>query len=175
MNHLQTHHPGSVSDDELAGILSGSVIRVMDITECPLCDSYGPLDSAELVEHVLEHTHDFSLRSLPWPKDSILNLNKPVGTFNVSLKDIDHITQWIDETSPEEECLPQLCTFDHNPPEHAEERSLEESEIDYFAQNDYFLDRSSDGRLPYLPERSRDLYFDDLPPFSLPTSQAGSD
>ncbi|RFU31053.1 hypothetical protein B7463_g5277, partial [Scytalidium lignicola] len=181
------YHTDDVSDDELTDVLSESVIHVMGITKCPLCDSDGPPDSPELVEHVLEHIHDFSLRSLPWPTDPVLNLNKPVGTFNASLNDVDYIAQWIDETSPEEERLPQLCALDHNPPANTEERSLKESAKNYFTQNDYFLSESSDGRFLSTSELSSDvtdhtrskvsspLYFYESQPVSLSTSRAGSD
>jgi len=156
MTHPQTDHSDDVSEDELTDVLSESAIHVMGITKCPLCDSHGPPGSPELIEHVLEHIHDFSLRSLPWPKDPVPNLNKPVGAFNVSLKDVDNIAQWVDKTSPEEERLPQLCAIDYNPPAKIEEQGLKGSEKDYFAQNDYFLDESSDGRFPSLSEQWSD-------------------
>ncbi|KAH8811301.1 hypothetical protein F5884DRAFT_270157 [Xylogone sp. PMI_703] len=187
MAHLQIDHSNDVSDDELADVLSESVIHVMSITKCPLCDSDGPPDSPELVEHVLEHIHDFSLRSLPWPKDPLLNLNRSTGTFNVSLRHADYIARWIDETAPEEERLLQLCAFDHNSAANAEGKSLKESEKDYFAQNDYFLDESSDGRylfqsgqLSDVTDHTRSKVSNTLSsfesqPVSLSPSLAGSD
>ncbi|KAF6795403.1 DUF2457 domain-containing protein [Colletotrichum sojae] len=38
---------------------------------CPLCDSTGPPDSPELMDHIAEHIHTFALRSLPWTSPSI--------------------------------------------------------------------------------------------------------
>jgi hypothetical protein len=146
--HLHTHHWDDVSNDELADALSESEIHIMGITKCPLCDSIGPPDSPALIDHVLEHIHDFSLRSLPWPKDPVLNLNKSAGTFNVSVRDFGHIARWVDETSPEQECLLQLGASDHIPLASTGERSLKELEEDYYSRNDYFLDESSDGRFP---------------------------
>jgi hypothetical protein len=64
----------------------------MGIAKCPFCGLEGPEDSPELVEHVLQHVHDFSLRSLPWPMDPIENLGKLVGTF-----DISHVAKFLDE------------------------------------------------------------------------------
>jgi hypothetical protein len=117
----------------------------MGVTDCPLCDSEGPRDSPELIEHILEHVHDFSLRSLPWPKDPVPYLNKAVGKFNVAIPDVNRIIQWVYETSPKKECELQLCDLDRNPPVE-EETAPKHSKADYFAQNDYFVDESSDGR-----------------------------
>jgi hypothetical protein len=47
---------------------------MMGIKACPLCDSEGPEDSPELIQHILQHVHDFSLRSLPWPADPVISL-----------------------------------------------------------------------------------------------------
>ena len=57
-------HPEVVEDD-LEEFLSGAEINIMGITNCPLCDSEGPQDSPDLIEHVLQHVHHFSLGSLP--------------------------------------------------------------------------------------------------------------
>lgn len=83
MEHLHQRHAGSVSDDFLPTLLSWSVRQSMGIDACPLCDSSGPPDSPELVDHVLEHIHDFALRSLPWPAQAPLDVNGEVGTFDL--------------------------------------------------------------------------------------------
>jgi hypothetical protein len=72
-------------------------------------------------------------------------LNKAVGKFNVAIPDVNRIIQWVYETSPEKECELQLCDLDRNPPVE-EETAPKHSKADYFAQNDYFVDESSDGR-----------------------------
>jgi hypothetical protein len=56
---------------------------MMGIKACPLCDSEGPEDSPELIQHILQHVHDFSLRSLPWPADPVISLGNPAGTFDL--------------------------------------------------------------------------------------------
>ena len=144
MSHLQLYHPG-ISDDELADALAKSAVHVMGITKCPLCDSEDSPDSPELIEHILEHIHDFSLRSLPWPKDPAPNLNNVAGTFNVTVQDVNRIIQWVNKSSPKKEHQLQLRDLDRNPPME-EDTAFKYSKVDYFAQNDYFMDESSDGR-----------------------------
>lgn len=144
MSHIQLDHPG-IADDELADALTGSPIHVMGITKCPLCDSEDSPDSPELIEHVLEHIHDFSLRSLPWPKDPVPHLNKAVGTFNIAAQNVNAIIQWVHKSSPENECQLQLCDMDINQSTE-EEAAYNESQANYFDVNDYFLEESSDGR-----------------------------
>lgn len=78
-----TQHSGEVKDN-LEEFLSDAEINVMGITNCPLCDSEGPQDSLDLMEHVLQHVHDFSLRSLPWSADLPITLNKSAGLFDMS-------------------------------------------------------------------------------------------
>jgi hypothetical protein len=144
MSHFQHHHP-DISDNELADALAKSAVHVMGITKCPLCDSEGSPDSPELIEHILEHIHDFSLRSLPWPKDPVPNLNKVAGTFNVTVQDVSRIIQWVNKSSPKKECQLQLSDYDRNSPME-EDTVSKHSKVNYFAQNDYFEDESSDGR-----------------------------
>ncbi|KAI0515129.1 hypothetical protein F5B22DRAFT_608481 [Xylaria bambusicola] len=81
MNHIMSSHPDALSDS-LEDLLSDAETKVMGIAQCPLCDDEGPQDSPELVEHVLQHVHDFSLRSLPWPTDPPVSPSKPVATFD---------------------------------------------------------------------------------------------
>lgn len=143
MRHLRLEHP-DISDDELADALAESPVHIMGISKCPLCDSEDSPDSPELIEHVLQHIHDFSLRSLPWPKDRIPHLNKTVGNFNLAIDNTDQIKSWVLETTPDSKCELQLCELDKNPPMEAETNS-DNSKDDYFSQNDYFVDDSSDG------------------------------
>ena len=70
--------------DNFGEFLLDAEIKVMGITTCPLCDSEGPQDSLDLIEHILQHVHDFSLRSLPWPADLPITLDKSVGLFDMS-------------------------------------------------------------------------------------------
>lgn len=75
-------HSSSTSD--LERLLSEAQIKVLGITQCPLCDSTGPEDSPDLVQHVLQHVHDFSIRALPWPSDPDVRINRSVGTIDMS-------------------------------------------------------------------------------------------
>ena len=80
-HHLMTVHSDQVEAD-LEEFLSDAEISIMGITNCPLCDSEGPPDSPGLMEHILQHVHDFSLRSLPWPADLTIPLQKSVDLFD---------------------------------------------------------------------------------------------
>ncbi|KAF4988157.1 hypothetical protein FGRMN_9925 [Fusarium graminum] len=52
--------------------------------------------SASIPEnHVLEHIHDFSLRSLPWPISSDVDLGGEVGSFNPECEAAVTVTEWI--------------------------------------------------------------------------------
>ncbi|KAH8812802.1 hypothetical protein F5884DRAFT_671604 [Xylogone sp. PMI_703] len=188
--HLMSEHLDIISDD-IGDLLSAAEINVMGITKCYLCDSEGPQDSPDLVEHVLQHVHDFSLRSLPWPTDPTISLSKSIGTFDVSravniIKDdksnenISHIAEWAESVVPtfdlsrgviivndpegnelaldiaefpkntrlKGELSLQLSDFDRKPSTESEEESSPSTHFDndYFSQNDYFKDGSSDGR-----------------------------
>ncbi|KIW24024.1 uncharacterized protein PV07_09763 [Cladophialophora immunda] len=198
ISHMVSKHP-NVNSNNLEDLLSSSEISVMGITKCPLCDSEGPQDSPDLVEHVLHHVHEFSLRSLPWPMDPTISLEKPVGIFDMShaekiIRDdtgnehIFHIAEWAETVVPifdlsrgvkifndpegneldmdiagwpenttlEGELSLQLCDIDQNPPKTSEEESTLDtpSNKDYFSQNEYFADESSDGRFPSQTSRS---------------------
>lgn len=65
VNHLLKDHI-DISSDDLPGLLSLASEHGMGIKSCPLCGESGPQDSPELVMHVMEHMHEFSLLSLPW-------------------------------------------------------------------------------------------------------------
>ncbi|TDZ33084.1 hypothetical protein C8035_v006260 [Colletotrichum spinosum] len=71
MGHLRELH--DIPDEALPSWISVCAKSGMGIDSCPLCDStsYGRRDDPELVEHVLEHMHDFSLRALPWQKTAV--------------------------------------------------------------------------------------------------------
>ncbi|KAI0552909.1 hypothetical protein F4679DRAFT_28866 [Xylaria curta] len=186
INHIMSRHPDAISDS-LEDLLSDAEIKVMGITECPLCDSEGPQDSPELVEHVLQHIHDFSLRSLPWPTDPSFSPSKSVGTFDTDyatrLYQDDSgneysvsIAEWAESVAPKKgdsgeisvvdsegnelfldmtkypESITrggpplQLCNLDRNPPNisEVESTSITQFSVDYFSENLYFKEESSD-------------------------------
>ncbi|KAI1742164.1 WD40-repeat-containing domain protein [Xylaria scruposa] len=189
INHIMSKHPDAISES-LEDLLLDAEIKVMGITECPLCDSEGPQDSPELVEHVLQHVHDFSLRSLPWPTDPPFSPSKPVATFDTDYatrlyKDDSgneysfSIAEWAESVAPKkgdsgdisvvdpegnelfldmtkypENITPsdgpplQLCHLDQNPPNisEIESTSITPFNVDYFSENIYFKEESSDSR-----------------------------
>jgi hypothetical protein len=143
MDHFHKEHIEAVSDDFLPTLLSWSAIQCTEIRSCPLCESSGPQDSPDLVDHVLEHIHDFSLRALPWPKHIAPNLEKPVGTYSLEIRDADGLIQWLDEMAPGNSAQLQLSAFDMT--QHSEPDSGNPSGgFDYFAENDYFADDPKD-------------------------------
>lgn len=87
--HIASEHPEALSEG-LGDLLSIAEINFMGITECPLCDTEGLQDSPEIIEHVFQHVHRFSLISLPWPMDPTFSLERPVGLF-----DTDHASKMV--------------------------------------------------------------------------------
>ncbi|KAF7503908.1 hypothetical protein GJ744_002989 [Endocarpon pusillum] len=81
--HIASQHSDALSDG-LEDLLSIAEVTIMGIAKCPLCDSEGPQDSPEIIEHVFQHIHSFSLRSLPWPMDPTFSLERPVGIFDMN-------------------------------------------------------------------------------------------
>ncbi|KAH8707480.1 hypothetical protein GQ44DRAFT_489056 [Phaeosphaeriaceae sp. PMI808] len=172
-HHLMTVHSDEVEAD-LEEFLSDAEISIMGITNCPLCDSEGPPDSLDLMEHILQHVHDFSLRSLPWPTDLTIPLQKSINLFDTHhavkiTKDdkgneyIFDMAEWAEAVNPtfnqsrgvlvcyDSEVSLRLHDLARNQPKGEEESTQQSpSHRDYFSQrgNDYFKDESSDGRFP---------------------------
>ncbi|KAM0237871.1 hypothetical protein ACHAP5_008879 [Fusarium lateritium] len=96
LDHLHVSHKDFIGEDDLSANLYASAQAQMGIDSCPLCDVVGPLDSPELIDHVLEHIHDFSLRSLPWPRSTQPDLGGEVGSFDIDDEDSATVTQWLD-------------------------------------------------------------------------------
>ncbi|KAM0337647.1 hypothetical protein ACHAPU_011530 [Fusarium lateritium] len=118
LDHLHVSHKDSIGKDDLSANLYASAQAQMRIDSCPLCDVTGPLDSPELIDHVLEHTHDFSLRSLPWPRSTQLDLGSEVGSFDVGGDEsATVVAQWLDgyehENSDASPTL-ELSKWDHD-------------------------------------------------------------
>ncbi|KAL8366543.1 hypothetical protein RB595_010413 [Gaeumannomyces hyphopodioides] len=105
--HLQQSHTESLEGECLPELLLSSTRDGMCIDECPLCETDNihelelPRNSPELVDHVLEHIHDFSLRSLPWPAYNPPPLNAEVGTFNEATEIDERISQWFFRSTPD--------------------------------------------------------------------------
>ncbi|KAK2022716.1 hypothetical protein LX32DRAFT_602292, partial [Colletotrichum zoysiae] len=66
LHHLREVHSESINEEQYSTIVTLAVRPVpTGICGCPLCESSGPADSPELLDHIAEHLHDFALRSLP--------------------------------------------------------------------------------------------------------------
>ncbi|CVL08587.1 related to 1-phosphatidylinositol-4,5-bisphosphate phosphodiesterase [Fusarium proliferatum] len=94
MDHLHKAHPDNGED--ISSIITSSAQTRMGIKSCPLCEVNGEPDSPELIEHVLEHVHDFSLRSLPWPRSSEVDVGGEVGSFDWESGEAAAITKWLE-------------------------------------------------------------------------------
>jgi hypothetical protein len=81
VHHIREEHSAELSEDLLDTVLMWSPVASIGLEACPLCDTSGPRDSPELIDHVLEHIVDFSLRSLPWAD----------FTFTADQRDVDAI------------------------------------------------------------------------------------
>lgn len=71
--HLSKDHSGAVEDVETFAAACEHYISPT-IESCPLCswaeDQTGPVAPSALLDHLAEHVHSFSLRSLPWPSSA---------------------------------------------------------------------------------------------------------
>ncbi|RSL66800.1 hypothetical protein CEP54_003543 [Fusarium duplospermum] len=115
MEHFMALHPDAAEGDGISTLISLSTQRKMGIEACPLCDVEGIVDSPELIDHVLEHVHDFSLRSLPWPRSSHINIGGEVGTFDLRHSKCPSIIQWLSGVSEiDGHKRLQLCQFDYD-------------------------------------------------------------
>ncbi|KAI8721611.1 Phosphoinositide phospholipase C [Fusarium sp. LHS14.1] len=115
MAHFMALHPDAAEEDDISTLISLSTQRKTGIEACPLCDVEGIVDSPELIDHVLEHVHDFSLRSLPWPRSSHINLGGEVGTFDLGHSKCPSVIQWLGGVAEEGgHQRAQLSQFNHN-------------------------------------------------------------
>ncbi|KAF5678244.1 1-phosphatidylinositol-4,5-bisphosphate phosphodiesterase [Fusarium circinatum] len=115
MDHLHDTHAKDVGED-ISSIISSSAQKRMGIESCPLCEVKGDIDSPELIDHVLEHVHDFSLRSLPWPRPSEVDISGEVGSFNPESGEAVAIAHWLEGYEHETEDIdpsPKLSTCDY--------------------------------------------------------------
>ncbi|KAL6822098.1 hypothetical protein J3E69DRAFT_368252 [Trichoderma sp. SZMC 28015] len=76
LKHTKQDHGDSISEDLYSTLVDASTRPApFEMTQCPLCDQEGQMDSKELIDHIAEHVHSFSLRSLPWPRNDSDKLN----------------------------------------------------------------------------------------------------
>lgn len=98
IHHFTTEHENDLKELTLETLLPWSETQVMGISSCPLCSSYGREDSPEIIDHVLKHVYEFSLRALPWTAPFTHDLAKPIGTFNLpNNSDLaERLLDWVD-------------------------------------------------------------------------------
>ncbi|KAM0262304.1 hypothetical protein ACHAQJ_001773 [Trichoderma viride] len=142
--HIGTQHLEELSNYTLSSLVSWAEVRYIGIRSCPLCSSYGPRDSPELVDHAVRHAYEFALRALPWPKLALEDLDKPIGTYYLpeDVSDVERLDNWLGETSPDSANKLEVSPFDkadHGFQENADHVVVE----DYFANDDYFEDQAS--------------------------------
>ncbi|KAJ1322984.1 ankyrin repeat domain-containing protein 50 [Microdochium nivale] len=147
-SHVAVKHQDDLVDCTVSDIISWSAVQSVGVQACPLCSSYGPKDSPELVDHVLQHAYDFALRSFPWSDIAPETLGKPLGTYNLPAdeEDAERLTTWIQSTNHGDRMDLHLCSYDDTKSLLLPETNLHQ-EGDYFAVNDYFQDQSRDGSL----------------------------
>ncbi|KAK4457637.1 hypothetical protein QBC42DRAFT_278636 [Cladorrhinum samala] len=148
-DHISMDHPDELSSYPLPTLVSWSEVQRMGIRSCPLCPSYGPEDSPELVDHVVRHSYEFALRSLPWPHTPREILNGPIGTYTLPAceEKADRLKRWIEnsEHGTESLSLHLSASFDlvlHDAPG---EHESESEQQDYFVDNAYFDDQDIAG------------------------------
>ncbi|KAK1853853.1 protein phosphatase [Colletotrichum chrysophilum] len=64
--HVREKHADSFPEQLLGTVSLWPCSISVGLDVCPLRSVTGQLDSPVLIRHILEHIHDFSLRSLPW-------------------------------------------------------------------------------------------------------------
>ncbi|ETS74203.1 hypothetical protein PFICI_14069 [Pestalotiopsis fici W106-1] len=67
-SQIEERHDDTIREDQHQTLTaSAAVLAPSGLSSCPLCDETDTADSERLLDHVLEHVHEFSMRSLPWP------------------------------------------------------------------------------------------------------------
>lgn len=133
--HLSRQHGDDIAIEQIPAFVSMSTCTgALRLTRCPLCPrnsmtAHQEMDPAQLLSHVAEHVHSFSLNSLPWPfpgekEREYLGLSEGTGDptaeyFNVSsgvgsadpVESSESQAGWRDfETD-----MPEIEFQDHNP------------------------------------------------------------
>lgn len=166
--HLQDVHEEELLHNSLETLLSRSTVQALGIKLCPLCSAFGPEDSPELIDHVLQHTYDFALRAIPWPQPIEYDLNILPGSFTLP-KDSDHrkdIQHWIQGAIHNSVGPPELQLSYYDRADHSATVPVNQYS-DYFAWNWYFDHNSED--------RSSKTQFEQSAAFTFSTMSTHSD
>jgi hypothetical protein len=160
VGHFQEDHE-NVHSDEWSGLLSLSLQYGFGIEACPLCGESDTIDSPELIAHVLEHMHQFSLLSLPWSRQPIdirtddrgfspshpRLLWSPEKTNDIDQRNIhfeavrviDRLIPWLDSDAVK---LPVDVADSENSRRKIKNEKVDD-EPDFFAGKLYFADQST--------------------------------
>lgn len=146
MVHFKEQHKDTISDDQIPTLIAaGSQTAPPAIKSCPLCtwaeDQESSPESHLLLDHIAEHVHSFSLRSLPWA-----STKEEVDKASFC-NSVEKVQLWFQGWPTSEQ------GNDHHPTFQGQ-RPAEETD-DYFRQNDYFAeisDRSSFAQKPLVSE-----------------------
>lgn len=147
--HIQSLHKEEMDDFGLSSVVSWCAVRTYGITSCPLCTDQGPEDAPELVDHVLSHAYDFALRSLPWTQTPSEDLRRPVGSYNVpeGQEEADRLMKWVQNLSnivKDDDMMKHHLYIHRSRDDSSSTKDLCIEEEEYFAQHDYFEQRSMD-------------------------------
>ncbi|QYT06119.1 hypothetical protein H0G86_012985 [Trichoderma simmonsii] len=139
-NHLEILHQDALGAHSFADILSWSSIQYMGISSCPLCSSYGPRDTPDIVDHVVRHAYEFALRALPWPRlETQKDIEKQIGTY--SLPEDQYIAgrlgDWIAKLSSTSKPKLQISQYDKNEHGLLDIESVNRDD-NFFAHHEYF-------------------------------------
>ncbi|KAH7022128.1 hypothetical protein EDB80DRAFT_1714 [Ilyonectria destructans] len=171
VNHLEAQHPDDVRHLTLSTLLPWSETQHMGIASCPLCSSFGREDSPEIVDHVLRHVYEFSLRALPWTKPVAQDVVKQVGTYTLPKleEDADRLVGWIGGAECGTATQLQLSALEAW--NHGVDAPVIIDEAGYVPDGEYFDDESVGGssrRQRATTEPSSDLHTLSILP-TLPT------
>jgi hypothetical protein len=150
VGHLQVEHAEDIMPNSIEAAISWGAVKSYGLTSCPLCNFRGnlTLDNPDLIRHVLECTHDFALRALPWPKVDA-PASSVAGTYNLTHPVADPVGTWL--RGVVDECIAQ--DMEGQPPPGLETRPCDfmifgsglapgHGALNYFAANAYFPEQS---------------------------------
>ncbi|MCJ1349815.1 hypothetical protein MMC31_008056, partial [Peltigera leucophlebia] len=127
--HVKEHQ--SISESHLPTLIDVCLRKTPHITSCPLCswaeDQVENVDPKALFHHVAEHTHSFSLLSLPWA--AATNGNE------IPRISVEKVRNWFDTNFPT-----IVVGEEHQPCVDATNRT--QNDDHYFDQNEYFAESS---------------------------------
>lgn len=135
--HTKQEHQETILEDQIPLLVPISKRSVpADITACPLCDAWPPkepgeVDREELINHIAEEVHDFSLRALPWPpEDDEAGSEERVGGAAQTVR--DWLMRW-NLTHPDAK---------ERPPYNRRQKTPDPSH--YFRSHPYFAESGGD-------------------------------